>query len=168
LSNRNRLHCQFNRNRRLLSRLNLEMFTLYHYAMNRGCGSCIVDLPFRITNCRFLLAIVFCTWGLVFINLSFASREFSNLDSHCIRSFVHRRGHHVFCESSFVSLVHGPRWLFMLSRHRKAFLLLLIKSLFVNKDLSIRKSVKRTVKRWEPNVLLRLGNLKCQVVLVGS
>jgi len=35
--NRNRLHCQFNRNRRLLSRLNLEIFTLHHCAMNRGC-----------------------------------------------------------------------------------------------------------------------------------
>jgi len=28
--NRNRLHCHFNRNRRLLSRLNLEIFTLHH------------------------------------------------------------------------------------------------------------------------------------------
>jgi len=34
----NRLHCQFNRNRRLLSRLNLEIFTLHHCAMNHGCG----------------------------------------------------------------------------------------------------------------------------------
>jgi len=34
----NRLHCQFNRNRRLLSRLNLEIFTLHHCAMNRGWG----------------------------------------------------------------------------------------------------------------------------------
>ena len=31
--------------------------------------------------------------------------------------------------SSCVSLAHGPRWLFLLSRHRKAFLLLLIRSL---------------------------------------
>jgi len=37
--NRDRLHCQFNRNRRLLSRLNLEIFTLYHCAPNWGCGS---------------------------------------------------------------------------------------------------------------------------------
>jgi len=36
--NRNRLHCQFNRNRRLGSRLILEIFTLHHCAMNRGCG----------------------------------------------------------------------------------------------------------------------------------
>jgi len=36
--NRDRLHCQFNRNRRLLSRLNLEIFTLRHCAMNRGCS----------------------------------------------------------------------------------------------------------------------------------
>jgi len=36
--NRNRLHWQFNRNRRLLSRLNLEIFTIHHCAMNRDCG----------------------------------------------------------------------------------------------------------------------------------
>jgi len=36
--NRNRLHCQFNRNRQLLSRLNLESFTLHHCVMSRGCG----------------------------------------------------------------------------------------------------------------------------------
>jgi len=33
--------------------------------------ACIVDLPFCTTNCRFLLAIVFRTWGLVCINLPF-------------------------------------------------------------------------------------------------
>ena len=37
---------------------------------------CIVDLHFRIMTCRYLLAIVFRTWGLVCSNLSFASREF--------------------------------------------------------------------------------------------
>ena len=37
---------------------------------------------------------------------------------------------------------------------------------FVNKDLCTRKSVKQT--GWEPNTLLRLGNLKCQAVLVSS
>jgi len=37
----------------------------------------------------------------------------------CIRSFVHRRGHHAFSESGFVSLAHGPRWLFPLLLHRK-------------------------------------------------
>jgi len=36
--NRNRLHRQFNRNRRLFSRLNLQIFTLHHCALNRGCG----------------------------------------------------------------------------------------------------------------------------------
>jgi len=36
--NRNRLHCQFNRNRQLRSRLNLEIFTLHHRALNRGRG----------------------------------------------------------------------------------------------------------------------------------
>ena len=90
----------------------------------------IVDLTFRILTCRFLLAVVSRTRDLVCINLSFASRDFV-----CARStatsqqprlrialfgFVHRRGHHAFRESSCVSLVHGPRWLFLLSRHREA------------------------------------------------
>jgi len=35
--NRNRLHCQFNRNRRLRSRLTLEIFILHHCALNHGC-----------------------------------------------------------------------------------------------------------------------------------
>ena len=57
----------------------------------------IVALPLRITTCRFLLAIVFRTWGLVCINLSFASREFvcarstafaHDLDSHCAFSVL--------------------------------------------------------------------------------
>jgi len=39
--NRNRLHCQFNRNRRLLSRLNLEIITLHNCAMNSDCGGWI-------------------------------------------------------------------------------------------------------------------------------
>jgi len=42
--NRNR-HYEFNRKRRLLSRLNLEFFTLRHCAMNRGFESrisCVV------------------------------------------------------------------------------------------------------------------------------
>ena len=34
----NRLHCQFNRNRRLISRLNLEIFPQHHSALNHGCG----------------------------------------------------------------------------------------------------------------------------------
>jgi len=40
-----------------------------------------VDIPFRIANCRFLLAVVFRAWNLVWINLSFAWRE-----SVCARS----------------------------------------------------------------------------------
>jgi len=39
--NRNRLHCQFNRNRRLRSRLNYEIFNLHHCAPNRGLGGWI-------------------------------------------------------------------------------------------------------------------------------
>jgi len=93
----------------------------------------IVDLTFRITICRFLLAIVSRSWDLVGINLSFVSRDFVclRMSSICIALFgiVHQRGHHAFKESRCVSLAHGPPWLFLLSRHRKAFLLLLIRSL---------------------------------------
>ena len=39
---------------------------------------------------------------------------------------------------------------------------------FVNKDMCTKQSVKRTIKWWEPNALLRLGNLKYQAVLVRS
>jgi len=39
--NRNRLHCQFNRNRRLLLRLNLKIVALHRFAMNRGCGGLV-------------------------------------------------------------------------------------------------------------------------------
>jgi len=35
--NLHRLHCQFNRNRRLRSRLNLDIFTLHHCTLNRSC-----------------------------------------------------------------------------------------------------------------------------------
>jgi len=103
-----------------------------HANFSVGGHSYIVDLPFRITTCRFLLAIVFRTWDLVCINLSFASKDFVCPRMTSIRiaiGFVHRRGHHAFRESSFVSLVHRPRQLFLLSHHRKAFLLLLIRSL---------------------------------------
>jgi len=91
-----------------------------------SCIAIIVDLPFRITTCRFLLAIVFRTWGLVCINLSFASREFvcarstafaHDLDSHCIR----------FCPSTWTP--RFERIELCIARHRKAFLLLLIRSL---------------------------------------
>jgi len=41
---RNRLHYQFNRNRRLISRLNLEFFALRQCAMNRGLGGWISPL----------------------------------------------------------------------------------------------------------------------------
>jgi len=39
--NRNRLHCKFNRNRRLISRINLKIFILHHCAMNRSFGGCL-------------------------------------------------------------------------------------------------------------------------------
>ena len=60
--------------------------------------------------------------------------------------FVHRRGHHALRESSCLSLVHGPRWLFLLSRHREAISTAANQKPFVNKDLCTRKSVKRTIK----------------------
>ena len=94
----------------------------------------IVHLPFRIITCRFLLAIVSRTWDLVCINLSFASRDFVCARStvsayHCVRAnnldfaFLHwnlSAWTPRFRESSCVSPAHGPRWLFLLSRHRKA------------------------------------------------
>jgi len=45
----------------------------------------------------------------------------------------------------FVSLAHGPRWLFLLSRHHKAISAAANQKPFV-KDLCTRKSVKRTIK----------------------
>jgi len=104
-----------------------------HANFSVGGHSYIVDITFRITTCRSLLAIAFRTQDLVCINLSFASRDFVCPRMTSIRIalfvFVHRRGHHALRESSSVSLAHGPRWLSLLSRHRKAFLLLLIRSL---------------------------------------
>jgi len=35
---RNRLHCQFNRNRLLFLQLNLEILTQHHCALNHWCG----------------------------------------------------------------------------------------------------------------------------------
>jgi len=53
-----------------------------------------------------------------------------DLDTHCMIRFCPSAWTPRFQkESSCVSLAHGPRWLFLLSRHRKAFLLLLIRSL---------------------------------------
>ena len=52
--------CQFSRN--------------YPRHFFHGEHSYIVDLRFRITNCRFLHAILFRTWGLVCMNLSFVSK----------------------------------------------------------------------------------------------
>ena len=141
-----------------------------------SCIAIIVDLPFRITTCRFLLAIVFRTWGLVCINLSFASREFvcarstafaHDLDSHCIR----------FCPSAWAPRFQRVELCIASARTTlavsavapsKSFSAAANQKPFVNKDLCTRKSVKRTIKWWEPNALLRLSNLKCQAVLVGS
>jgi len=80
------------------------------------CGkefAVIVDLPFRIMTCRFLLATVSRTWDLVCINLSFASREFvcarstasaqmTSISHFCIGTY--RRGHHALRERQFATL----------------------------------------------------------------
>jgi len=57
--------------------------------------------------------------------------------------------------TSNVSLAHGARWLFLLLRHRKAISAAANQKPFVNKDLCTRKSVKRTIKWWEPNGQLK-------------
>jgi len=67
------------------------------------CNTRTVDLSFCITNCRFLLAIVFRTWDLVCINLSFASKEFV-----CARSTEFAQSprlalHSKFCLSAWTS-----------------------------------------------------------------
>jgi len=50
--NRNRLYCQFNRNRLLLSRLDLEIFTLHHCAINLDCGGWVFS--FIIVCCGYV------------------------------------------------------------------------------------------------------------------
>jgi len=81
------------------------------------------DLPFPARYCilyvRFgLYQLVIRVKGIRVCALDW-DREVTSF-SHGIRSLVYRRGHHAFRESSFVSLAHGPRWLFLLSRHCKA------------------------------------------------
>jgi len=52
-----------------------------------------------------------------------------DLDTHCMIRFCPSAWTPRFQRVESVSLAHGPRWLFLLSRHRKAFLLLLLRSL---------------------------------------
>ena len=127
------------------------------FASKRKFGRCpiIVDLTFRILTCRFLLAVVSVReiWlistchsrqGISCARAPLRPRNTSI--THCIFGFVHQRGHHALRESSCVSLAHGPRWLFLLSRHRKAISAAANQKPFVNKHLCTRKSVKRTIK----------------------
>jgi len=58
----NRLHCQFNRNRRLISRLNLEIFTLHHCVMNHSCGSWVSSFIIICYGCVSGKAIYPSTW----------------------------------------------------------------------------------------------------------
>ena len=84
----------------------------------------------------------------------------SNLDTHCIRSFVHRRGHITFSESSSESLALGPRWLFLLSRHRKAISAAANQKPFCKLRLCTRKYVKRTIKEVKTQHLASAWQLK--------
>jgi len=70
-------------------------------------------------------------------------------------------------ESSFVSLAHGPRWLFLLSRHRKAASaaanqMLFCKNTFVHQDICETNyqvvRAKRLASAWQQS----------QAVLIGS
>jgi len=67
-----------------------------------------------------------------------------------------------------LSLAHGPTWLFLLSCYRKAISAAANQKSFVNKDCAPGNLWNELSKWWEPNALLRLHNLKCQAVLVGS
>ena len=66
----------------------------YHVLSLDSVLSSIVDLTFRITTCRSLLAIAFRTWDLVCINLSFASRDFvcTRMTSISIARQRHQKG----------------------------------------------------------------------------
>jgi len=91
-------------------------FNFWHY-----------DLPFPTRYC-----ISFVRSGLYQLVIHVKGFQVSahDLDSHCIIRFCPSAWTPRFQrESSCVSLAHGPCWLFLLSRHRKAFLLLLIRSL---------------------------------------
>ena len=59
-----------------------------------------------------------------------------------------------------MSLAHGPRWLFLLSRHRKAIFAAGNQKPFVNKDLCTRKSVKRIIKEVKARRLASAWELK--------
>ena len=92
-----------------------------------------------------------------------------DLDTHCMIRFSPSAWTPRFQKkSSCVSLAHGQRWLFLLSRHRKAFSAAANQKPFVNKDLCTRKSVKRTIKVVRAKRLASAWQLKCQAVLVGS
>ena len=149
-----------------------------------------MDVPFSITMYLLalrtaFLAIVFSSCGLVWLNLSPRqgnSRVRAPLLAcrSCPPHFRHSKfglaaWWPVFCESVVCScFACGTRWLFLLSRHRQSifccFLLLLIKSLLWIKICAPGNLRKRTAKRWErweTYAWLRLGNWKCQAVLVG-
>ena len=105
----------------------------------------IVDSTFRITNCRFptrdcipfvmsvLSQLVHSRQGISCVCAPLCPRNdldfafaFEVLSCWC--------GHQAFRESSFVSLAHGPRWLFLLSRHREAISAAANQKPFVNKN----------------------------------
>jgi len=65
--NRNRLHCQFNRNRRLLSRLNLDIFTLHHCALNHGCGGWVSSF--------IIVCYGYVSWEAIYPSMWFKSKQ---------------------------------------------------------------------------------------------
>jgi len=74
------------------------------------CDAGIVDIPFHIMTCRFLLAIAFRTWGLVCIKFSFASREFVWVCS--AHSDLDFTLHSKFCQSAWTPCVHWVELLY--------------------------------------------------------
>jgi len=131
----------------------------------------IVELTFRITNCRFLTrdCIPYVRSGLSQLVIRVKGFRVSAL--HCVRandldfafafevlSFSAWTPH--FRESSFALLAHGPRWLVLLSRHRKVISAAANQKPFVNKDLCTRKSVKQTIKEVRAKRLALAWQLK--------
>ena len=78
----------------------------------------------------------------------------------CFRSFVFFGVDTTLQWVDFVSLAHGPRWLFLLSRHHKAISAAADQNPFVNKDLCTRKSVTRTIKEVRAKRLASAWQLK--------
>ena len=97
-------------------------------------GAPTVDEHFCNTNCRFLLAIIFRTWGPLCVNLSFAPNQIRR-ESSCARircadgrpRFQDSTSRAVSCRPRVVRQLFVPashvvptRWLFLLSHHHQS------------------------------------------------